>query len=207
MFARAPVAGKAKTRLSARLGASGAARLQARLTRRALVTALRARCGPVELHATPHAHHAFFRWCAKRYGVGAATQRGRDLGERMQRALAGALRRYRAAVLIGSDCPELGARDLRHAARLLRGACDVVLAPAEDGGYALIGARTASRPLFERVRWGGPSVYRQTTENLAAQGLRWRALRTVWDVDRPEDLERLAALGFRRRAAGAVRAF
>jgi hypothetical protein len=199
VFARAPVAGKAKTRLSAQLGAAGAAKLHARLARQAVLTALRAGCGPVELHGTPW-RHSFFRSCARRYGVRVQPQRGADLGERMRRALAGALRRRRAALLIGSDCPALRARDLRRAARLLCGACDVALAPAEDGGYALIGARSASRLSFEGVRWGERGAYRQTTRNLDMRGLRWRALRTVWDVDRPEDLERLAALRFRRIA-------
>jgi hypothetical protein len=201
VFARAPVAGKAKTRLSSRLGATGAAKLQARLTRRAIATAARARCGPVELHGAPSARHAFFRWCASRYGVALRSQRGGELGERMQRALARALRHYRAAVLMGSDCPALAARDVRRAARLLHGACDVVLAPAEDGGYALIGARTVSRPIFREIRWGGPDVYQRTIENLDGRGLRWRALRTVWDVDRPEDLGRLARLRHPRSAA------
>jgi rSAM/selenodomain-associated transferase 1 len=202
VFARAPVAGKAKTRLAAQLGAPRAAKLHARLTRQALLTAKRARCGPVELHGAPSARHAFFRFCARRYGVALKNQRGQDLGERMHRALSDALHRYRAAVLIGSDCPALRAADLRRAARWLRGACDVVLAPAEDGGYALIGAREAWRPVFDEVAWGGASVYRQTIETLAARALRWRPLRTVWDVDRPEDLRRLAALRFPRRTAG-----
>ncbi|HEY6821491.1 MAG TPA: TIGR04282 family arsenosugar biosynthesis glycosyltransferase [Burkholderiales bacterium] len=199
VFARAPVSGKAKTRLASRIGAFRAAKLQARMTRQALITAKRAGCGPVELHGAPRAH-AFFRLCARQYGVALRSQRGRDLGERMHRALAAALRRYRAAVLIGSDCPELGADDLRRAARSLRGACDVVLAPAEDGGYALIGARAARRGVFHGVAWGEASVYRRTVENLNARALRWRALRTVWDVDRPEDVARLDGLRFRRGA-------
>ena len=194
MFARAPVAGKAKTRLSARLGSSGAARLQARLTRRALFTALRARCGPVELHGTPDAHHAFFRWCAKRYGVVLKRQRGRDLGERMHHALDDALRHYRAAVLIGSDCPALTPQDLRRAARLLKGACDVAIAPAEDGGYAMVGARTAPARMFGGIAWGEEGVYRETAKRISALHLRRRELRTVWDVDRPADLDRLATL-------------
>lgn len=200
VFARAPVSGKAKTRLAAQIGASRAARLQARMTRRALVTAKRAGCGPVELHAAPRAQHAFFRLCARQYRVALRSQRGRDLGQRMHLALAAALRRYRVAVLIGSDCPELCARDLRRAARFLRGSCDVVLAPAEDGGYALIGARAARRSVFDGVAWGEASVYRRTVENLEARALRWRALRTVWDVDRPEDVARLDGLRFRRGA-------
>ena len=191
VFARAPLPGRAKTRLVPRLGAAGAARLQARLTRRALLTALASRCGAVELHGTPRARHAFFLKERRQLGVSLREQSGRDLGARMHHAIAAALRRHRYAIVIGVDAPELRAADLRRALRLLRSGCDVVLAPAEDGGYALIGCRRAPRPLFERVAWGGNEVYGQTVERLARLRLRWRALRTVWDVDRPTDLARL----------------
>lgn len=187
VFARAPVPGEVKTRLIPRLGALRAARLHLELTLRALRTARAARCGPVELHLTRR--HSRFK--------GAKLQRGRDLGERMQRALA----RAKNAILIGADCPALTPADLRRAARWLRGGCEAVLAPAEDGGYALIGLRRPERALFDGIEWGGPRVYADTVRKLA--GYRWRALRTVWDVDRPEDLERLRSLRF---ASGARRA-
>ena len=190
VFAKAPVPGQAKTRLVPRLGAWRAARLQARLTRHALHTALAARCGPVELHGTRR--HGFF----DRLGVVFRVQRGRDLGERMYNALSRALRRHDAAILIGTDCPMLAPQDLGRAARWLRGGCDAVLAPAEDGGYALIGARRVSSRLFEGISWGGPDVYAVTGERLLRSGYRWRALRTVWDLDRPEDLDRLRSLRF-----------
>ena len=187
VFAKAPLPGEAKTRLISRLGAWSAARLHERLTLRALRTArIAERC--VELHGTRG--HSFFR----AINVPFRLQRGRDLGERMQRALATALRRHRFAILIGSDCPALTPADLRRAARWLRGGYDAVLAPAEDGGYALVALRRSRKEFFEDIAWGGPDVYTQTVKKLA--GYRWRALRTVWDVDRPEDLERLAASSF-----------
>jgi rSAM/selenodomain-associated transferase 1 len=186
VFARAPVAGAAKTRLIPRLGAAAAARLQERLVRSALRTAHGAACGPVELHLTRP--HALFRH--------SKIQRGRDLGERMHYALRLALRRHGSAILIGSDCPELRPADLRRTARWLRGGADVVLAPAEDGGYALIAARKISSELFRGIAWGSNSVYGETVKRIEAAGLRWRALRTVWDLDRPADLERLRSLRF-----------
>ena len=183
--------GAAKTRLVPRLGTWRAARLQARLTERALRTAMDARM-VVELHATPSATHPYFRLLEKRLRVPAKRQTGRDLGERMSRAFARTLRRRRAAIIIGTDCPALEPRDLRRAARLLRGACDAVLAPAEDGGYALIGLRKLRRELFEGIEWGGHRVLQDTLAR--TKDLRVRLLRTVWDVDRPEDLERLGSL-------------
>jgi rSAM/selenodomain-associated transferase 1 len=191
VFARAPSPGYAKTRLMPKLGAAGAARLQRRLTERALRTAIASRCGPVELHCTPRTGHPFFLRERRELGISLARQSGRDLGERMHRALDAALRKRRYAILIGVDAPELRARDLRRALRLLRSGCDAVLAPAEDGGYVLIACRRAPRPVFEHIAWGGNDVYSRTLENLARLRLTCRALRTVWDVDRPADLERL----------------
>lgn len=191
VFARAPSPGRAKTRLVPRLGDWGAARLQARLTWRALRAARRAACGAVELHGAPRPRHAAFLFMAGTLGVALREQRGADLGERMYRALAHALRRHRGAILIGTDCPALGARAFLRAARLLAGGCDVVLAPAEDGGYGLIAARRVSPRLFEGIEWGSELVYAQTVQRLAALGYRWRSLDPAWDVDRPQDLDRL----------------
>jgi len=191
VFARAPLPGRAKTRLVQRLGAAGAARLQARLTERALRTAIASRCGKVELHGTPRIGHPFFLRERRELAITLVRQSGRDLGERMHRALNAALRKYRYAILIGVDAPELRATDLRRALRLLRSGCDAVLAPAEDGGYALIACRRAPRPVFEHIEWGGNDVYARTVERLDGQRMRWRALRAVWDVDRPADLDRL----------------
>lgn len=177
VFSRNPVPGRVKTRLVPRLGEWRAARLHVRLTAHALRTARAAGCGPVELYDS-------------------AKQRGAHLGERMYRALSQALRRHRGAIVIGADCPALRPGDIHGAARLLAGGCDVVLAPAEDGGYVLIGARRISRQLFCGIDWGSASVYEATVERLERSGYRWRALRRLWDVDRPEDLERFRSLRF-----------
>jgi rSAM/selenodomain-associated transferase 1 len=186
VFSRRAVPGRVKTRLVPRLGDWGAARLHARLTRHALRTAAAAGCGRVELYDT-------------------AKQHGADLGERMHRALAQALRRHRGAIVIGSDCPALRPADLARAARSLAGGCEVVLAPAEDGGYVLIGARRISPRLFSGIEWGSSEVYEATIRRLDALGYRWRALRRLWDVDRPEDLGRLRWLRYASAARPGVR--
>ena len=196
VFARAPLAGRVKTRLVPRLGAAGAARLQERLVRAALRIASRR---PTELHVTRR--HAFFRSLKVRLRM----QRGGNLGERMHHALRGALRRYRSAVLIGADCPALTPADLRRAVRWLQAGIDVVFAPAEDGGYALIAARRISAQVFAEVEWGSAEVLAQTIRNLERARLRHRLLRTVWDVDRPADLERLRSPRFSSAARRAAR--
>jgi glycosyltransferase A (GT-A) superfamily protein (DUF2064 family) len=123
----------------------------------------------------------------------------------MHRALSQALRRHRGAIVIGADCPALRPSDLRRAARLLAGGCDAVLGPAEDGGYVLIAARRVSPRLFCGIAWGGPEVYAAAVQRLDALGYRWRALARLWDVDRPEDLERLRWLRFASAARPGVR--
>jgi len=175
VFVREARAGRVKTRLIPLLGAEGAARLHARLAERALATARDAGLGPVE------------RWGTRR-------QRGADLGARMQHAFQRSLRRADRVILIGSDCPVLRPAHLRRASRWLAGGADAVLAPAEDGGYALIALRRVSPRLFADIDWGGPRVMAQTRERLAALGWRWRELPTLWDVDRPEDVARLRRL-------------
>jgi rSAM/selenodomain-associated transferase 1 len=194
VFARAPLAGRVKTRIARRIGDAAAANLQRALVRDAVAAARGARCGPVELHVTRH--HAFFRTL----GVPVRLQRGADLGSRMYRALA----RHRRAMVIGADAPALMPADIARAARWLQGGTQVVLAPAEDGGYALIGARQVTPQIFAAVHWGGAQVLAQTLRNAARAGLSCKLLRTVWDVDRPEDLERLKSRRFslaRRRRA------
>ena len=191
VFARAPAPGRVKTRLAPLLGAEGAARLHARMVERTLRTAIRAGFGAVELHCSPGVGNIFFKRIQKRFGVGLRSQGRGDVGERMHRALACALRRHPYAVLIGSDCPELRPSDLRAAARALRAGADAVLSPAEDGGYPLIGLRRVSRRLFDGVSWGSRRVLEQTRQRLTRLGWRWKELRMLWDVDRPADVLRL----------------
>lgn len=194
VFARAPVAGRVKTRLAARLGPERAARLHERLTAAALTTALASRCGPVELHAS--ARHAWLTMISRKMNVPIRLQKGADLGERMARAMREALHRAPYVLLTGTDCPEFSPRDFVRAARWLAGGADAVLAPALDGGYGMIALRRAADFLFAEMPWGSERVYAETARRLAAAGWRLRALGTVADIDRPEDLARLASLRF-----------
>jgi hypothetical protein len=187
VFARAPVPGAAKTRLVPALGAEGAARLHARLVERTLATACAAGIGPVELCCAPDAAHPFFAACAARFCVALTAQGAGDLGARMHRALAVDL----PAVLVGSDCPALTPDVLHAAAAALRDDRDVVFAPAEDGGYALVAANRLRPGCFARIPWGSPEVMARQRSRLRACGLRWRELAPLWDVDLPSDLERL----------------
>ena len=91
-------------------------------------------------------------------------------------------------IVIGSDCPALTPSHLRQAADVLREGRDVVVIPAEDGGYVLIGSRRPQPGLFNGMTWGTDQVMAQTRQRLAHSGLTWRELPPLWDVDRPADL-------------------
>jgi rSAM/selenodomain-associated transferase 1 len=196
VFARAPVPGRVKTRLVPLLGEQGATRLYVQLVERTLRTALAARIGRVELYCAPGINSPYFRKIHERFGISLRPQGRGNLGERMYRAL----RRHPGALLIGSDCPALRPSDLRAALRALRAGADAVLSPAEDGGYPLIGLRRVSRRLFDGVSWGSARVLEQTRRRLVRLGWRWTELRTLWDVDRPEDVARLRRSGLLSRA-------
>ena len=194
VFARAPISGTAKTRLIPRIGADAAANLQTILTDRALTTALASDIGPVELWCSPDDSHPSFRaWGAR--GVRLLTQSGTNLGERMQCAISSALSSGDNAVLIGSDCPNLSTHDLHEAVKGLDGQTEWVFAPAEDGGYVLVavspGAHRSLPHLFDGIDWGSDRVMEQTRLRMRKHAQQWRELATQWDIDRPEDYDRL----------------
>lgn len=191
VFAKTPVPGRVKSRLWPAFGARGAAGVYRRLLAHTLATAVSADLGPVELWLAPGRGHPGTTALARRHGASVRAQPPGDLGRRMHRALRDAVGRGAPALLIGGDCAALTREDLRAAARALAEGSDVVLVPAEDGGYVLIGARRAPAWLFQGVSWSTPAVMAQTRLRLRRLGLRWRALPRSWDVDRPADLRRL----------------
>ena len=145
VLAKAPIPGFAKTRLIPVLGARGAAMLQGRLVERAVETACAAAVGPVSLWTAPDETHPAFQSISARLAIALARQAEGDLGARM---LAAITRANASVLVIGSDCPALTPDHLRTAAEILRNRADVVVIPAEDGGYALIGMRTPEPALF-----------------------------------------------------------
>ncbi|MBN7797958.1 TIGR04282 family arsenosugar biosynthesis glycosyltransferase [Parahaliea mediterranea] len=203
-FARAPRAGAVKTRMQPYLSADQACALHEELLRWTCRQLLAARLGPVELWVAGDGNHPALAHCLATGALGPRRQRGGDLGERMYQALVDGLARYRRVLLVGSDCPGLDAAYLEQAREALEH-CDVVLGPAEDGGYVLIGARRVTPACFQGVAWGTEAVYAQSVARLDREGLTWRALAPRRDVDRPRDLpyweacRREAATGDLRR--------
>jgi len=192
VFAKAPVAGYAKTRLVPALGADGAANLARRLLETALAAALDAAIGPVELCCAPDERHPAFAGVPRIDASRLTGQGDGDLGTRMARALDRSLRHDAGAIVIGTDAPALDAAYLREAAAALV-SHDAVFGPALDGGYALVGLRRPAPALFEGIAWSTPQVMAQTRERLVRLGLRHAELRALADIDEPDDLRHLPA--------------
>jgi len=192
LLARAPEPGRVKTRLIPALGEEGACDLQRILVEHALALPAEGFCerflwlddGPDEDLEVLAARHD---WTVMEQPVG-------DLGERMRRIAALGLADSDAVVLIGNDCPALDGTYLQAACQALA-EHEVVLGPAVDGGYVLLGLRRVDPLLFECLPWGTDQVLALTCERLQRLGWPHELLPVLWDVDRPEDLPRLAELG------------
>ncbi|MCB9472378.1 MAG: TIGR04282 family arsenosugar biosynthesis glycosyltransferase [Candidatus Delongbacteria bacterium] len=190
LLSRRPRLGQGKSRLARELGPEAALAIQWQLLERCCHT----------LDQLPPPFRVSVHWTGEASGFEARTlppwalpgaeQPAGELGARMAAIVEESLAHgSRAVILLGSDCPWLEAQDLHDAARALE-RTDCVLGPAEDGGYWLIGARRWHPGLFPDTVWGGPTVLQDTRDSLAATGLDWSELRTLPDVDRPDDWTR-----------------
>jgi rSAM/selenodomain-associated transferase 1 len=193
VFARYPTLGSVKTRLSPALPPRLATALHAGLVADTLAVALEASHGQVTVFwADAPTGGATFGLLPD--GIEERHQRGADLGERLAHAFAGLLASPGdRALIVGTDCPEITPGLLRRAISALE-RHDVVIGPAADGGYYLIGLARPAPALFERVAWGTASVLMETLERARASGLTTARLEVLNDVDSPADLARLLAL-------------
>jgi rSAM/selenodomain-associated transferase 1 len=204
MLARWPAPGRCKSRLVPGVGRRRAAAIQARLTQHGLAAAAEARRAMAAPGGDGRPGTGLRRVLATSgLGPGAAGRWGRrlaidrvvdqgpgSLGLRMQRQMRRGWREGAAAVvLIGSDLPELAADDLLAAFRALEHS-DLVLGPAGDGGYWLIGRRRATPQVFSGIDWGSDRVLDQTLQQAHWAGLGTTLLAERHDLDRPADLDR-----------------
>ena len=188
VFAKAPVAGFAKTRLIPALGAQGAAKLARRMLHTTVAHALEARLGVVELCMTPGYGHAMWQTVALPKGVIFSSQIDGDLGARMAHAAKRPLARGESVLLIGTDCVEMGAPLLRRAAIHLQ-RVDAVIHATVDGGYAVLGLKRYHPSLFRHIMWGGASVAKETIRRIHRLG--WSIVQgaVLHDIDEPQDLQ------------------
>lgn len=197
IFTRYPRAGKVKTRLFEKLGHGESARLHRNLTERVMQQARQVsqlRQTGLSVWFTGGTVQEMRDWLGS--DIKLSKQEGNGLGERM----AGAFRStwtkgVQTAVLIGSDCPGIDTALIAEALDLLHN-YDLVLGPASDGGYYLIGLHRDVKNenaalLFENIAWGTSAALHQTLERAKKTGLSIATLKELHDIDRPEDLVHL----------------
>ncbi|MBW8467152.1 MAG: TIGR04282 family arsenosugar biosynthesis glycosyltransferase [Thiobacillus sp.] len=192
IFAKAPVAGLAKTRLIPALGAQGAALLATALLDHAVAQALASGVGPVELCVTPAPADPLWSGLALQATLTWSDQGDGDLGERMARAAQRVLDAGEPVLLMGTDCPALTAARIREAAASLT-AADATLVPAFDGGYVLLGLNHFDASLFAGIAWSTATVAQETRRRVEQIGWSLRTLPTLHDIDEPADLRWLPA--------------
>ena len=190
IFAKAPQAGLAKTRLIPALGAAGAAELARQMLAHTLAQALATGAQTVELSMSPAAGDPAWRGVALPGVVQLCAQGEGDLGERMNRAMNRALTQQAAVLLMGSDCPALSAGHMAEAARRIMDH-DAVLIPAADGGYVLIGLKAPCPGVFAPMAWSTSVVAAETLQRLTALKKRVWLGPTLHDIDDAADLVHL----------------
>ncbi len=189
VFTRYPEPGKTKTRLEPALGGAGAALVQRQMTEHCLrtVKALQQQ-RPVQVWVcyAGEAEAAFRDWLGETWDY--LPQAEGDLGDRMAAAFTHAFsREAKRVVTIGIDCPDITADLLVEAFDKLNHQ-GVVLGPASDGGYYLIGLQRLVPELFEDMNWSTETVLADSLTRAATAGLKVAQLEVLSDVDNPEDL-------------------
>jgi rSAM/selenodomain-associated transferase 1 len=192
-FAKEPVPGFVKTRMQPQLSANEACALHVELVLWTCSTLCQSYLGDVELWCSGGQQHPAFLACESMGLKQLCQQQGANLGGRMYHALSDGLKRYAKVVLVGSDCPAIDQQYLAAAVGALDSA-DLVLGPANDGGYVLIGANQIHSGLFSGVVWGGGEVFQQTLERAGRLGISSEILSPLSDIDRPEDLSHWQSL-------------
>lgn len=189
IFTRYPEPGKTKTRLIPALGSHGAAQLHRQMGQYTLRQAeefIGHGHGAIQVWFTGGTTEVMQAWLGDRWVY--HQQCGSELGERINHALASHFHRSdRPALVIGTDCPGLTTSLLCQAGEHLQH-YDLVVGPALDGGYYLIGLKSWIPHLFMGIAWGSESVLQQTLDIAQALHLSWVCLPVLPDIDRPEDL-------------------
>ena len=196
IFTRYPEAGTTKTRLIPHLGPEKAADLQRQMTEHIvrMTRPLRVKGRlSIEIHFSGGSLEQMQNWLGSELTYHPQVEG--DLGQRLQQTFeSGFQAGLERIVIIGSDCPEIASHHLEQALQQLH-SHDVVLGPAEDGGYYLVGISRICAELFEGIAWGTEHVFAQTAAIAHRLNRSLATLETLNDIDRPEDIaifERIA---------------
>ncbi len=195
VVAKQPERGTVKTRIAATIGDDRAAELYrcALHDTLALATSIADVAHAVSYNPPTDAGRRYFERAAPTFVL--LPQQGAALGERLSGTFARLTQRYSPVVSIGSDSPDLPATFIQRAFDLLQAQADVVLGPADDGGYYLLGMCSMQPTLFERIDWSTRVVAQQTRARAAAAHLHLADLPTWHDLDTVDDLRALVAPG------------
>ncbi|HSW62519.1 MAG TPA: TIGR04282 family arsenosugar biosynthesis glycosyltransferase [Dissulfurispiraceae bacterium] len=184
VFLKYPAPGQVKTRLAASIGSEKAAECCRELAELVLDRTVSPEQYRRILFISPEERILdFVRWLPDETFL---PQRGDTLGERMAAAVKMLLARGDLAVLIGTDIPDLHAQFVAEAFAALEDH-DLVIGPARDGGYYLIGMKHEYQPLFEGIAWSTASVLQETVQKASLLGLSYRLLPELVDIDTFED--------------------
>jgi uncharacterized protein len=190
LFTRYPVAGQTKTRLIPALGAEGAAQLQRQMTVHSLAMAQQCRVA-VQVCFCGGTIGQMRDWLGD--GPDYQPQGEGDLGLRMARSFELAFGQgYDRVMIIGTDCPGIDADLVRDGWHRLRQK-DLVFGVASDGGYYLVGMRRLIPEIFQDIPWSSELVLSKTLTIVDRLDFTYDLLKTLSDIDRPEDLEGLCA--------------
>ncbi len=194
LFTKTPLSGRVKTRLLAAYGEQQTRCIYQKLLHKTIATATASDEWDSYLWATPTLADPLLESLAAEFAIRLSLQQGMTLGERMLNACKQSLRQYKNTMIVGCDCPALTTADLAQGMSKLNAGYDVVLGPAVDGGYYLIGLREAYAALFADIDWGEATVLSQTRNRIQRMGLSCFELDEKHDLDRPEDYRQLKHL-------------
>lgn len=187
-FCKHPEPGIVKSRLAKDIGDKNAAKVYKILLKNTLNNI----CGhafDVLLYCYPDINHSTIQNFASKYSLSLHNQHGKDLGDKMWRAIKTNLVNYQSVVLVGSDCLHINANYINNAFELLSNNYDIVLGPTEDGGYALIGANKVDESIFQDIVWSTKDVFRETQIKLAQLKWKHEDLKIVRDLDNLDDYQ------------------
>lgn len=190
VMAKIPKSGHVKTRLAVSLGDDKALSVYLKLLKATLNTVTSDSAWHCQLWGDSNGDND----CWVQAGIDTTAyeyhcQQGDNLGERMQFALQTALKKYKRCVVVGTDCPAIDRAYIAQAFLSLSTHSAVVLGPAEDGGYVLLGMGDRVVDVFSGVSWGSDSVLEDTRRHLRTRSIPWQELSTLRDIDRLEDLQ------------------
>lgn len=182
VFARTPVEGQVKTRLAATIGNNRALAVYQQLLEITRDAVTNLDYDKYVFYAGSLPDPGFWQ------GYTLIAQTGSDLGQKMFQAFEVLIKRaYKKVVIIGTDCPQITTALIQESFDKLEEA-DLVIGPAFDGGYYLIGARNSYQQLFENITWSSPTVLAETLNRAENLSIRWFLLTTLTDIDEEKDL-------------------